>query len=207
MTSREQKIINYLQPIILQKPNLVETFHNCSFDQTNNRFLVDSIIKTINFDKLTLRLCGRPQKKSADSLSLSNDYVYLIEFKAGDQTCHENKLTKLISGVKDKINKSEETLYLHIFPKVFTTEDDYLKLRFFLVVDSEEMGIETVTSILAGLSLGETTTDSERILFEEVLPDLKSGIDNPKRFDEVDVWYSELFNKYLDLYHIVDMVV
>ena len=207
MTSREQKIINYLKPTILQWPSLVETFQKCSWDETHNRFLVDSAVQTINFDKLTLRLRGRPQKKSADSLSLADDYVYLIEFKSGDQTYHENKLKRLISGVKGKINKSDETLYSHIFPKVYSTEDDYLKLRFFLVVDSKEMGIDTAASILVGLSLGETTTEGERVLFEQVLPDLKSGITNPTRFDEVDVWYSELFDKYLDLYHITDMVV
>ena len=207
MTSREQKIINYLRPTILQKPSLVQSFQKCSWDNRNNRFLVDSTVETINFDQLTLRLRGRPQKKSADSLSLSDDYVYLIEFKSGDQTNHENKLNRLISGVKDKINKSDETIYSYIFPEVYSTEDDYLKLRFFLVVDSKEMGIDTAASILVGLSLGETTTEGERVLFEQVLPDLKSGITNPTRFDEVDVWYSELFDKYLDLYHITDMVV
>ena len=207
MTSREQKIINYLRPTILQNPSLLQSFQKCSWDERNNRFLVDNTVKTINFDQLTLRLRGRPQKKSADSLSLSDDFVYLIEFKSGDQTNHENKLSKLISGVKDKINKSDETIYSYIFPEVYSTEDDYLKLRFFLVVDSKEMGIDTAASILVGLSLGETTTERERVLFEQVLPDLKSGITNPTRFDEVDVWYSELFDQYLDLYHITDMVV
>ena len=207
MTSREQKIINYLRPTILQKPSLVQSFQKCSWDNRNNRFLVDSTVGTINFDQLTLRLRGRPQKKSADSLSLSDDYVYLIEFKSGDQTNHENKLNRLISGVKDKINKSDETIYSYIFPEVYSTEDDYLKLRFFLVVDSKEMGIDTAASILVRLSLGETTTEGERVLFEQVLPDLKSGITNPTRFDEVDVWYSELFDKYLDFYNITDMVV
>ena len=207
MTSRKQKIINYLRPTILQKPSLVQSFQKCSWDNRNNRFLVDSTVETINFDQLTLRLRGRPQKKSADSLSLSDDYVYLIEFKSGDQTNHENKLNRLISGVKDKINKSDETIYSYIFSEVYSTEDDYLKLRFFLVVDSKEMGIDTASSILVGLSLGETTTEGERVLFEQVLPDLKSGITNPTRFDEVDVWYSELFDKYLDLYNITDMVV
>lgn len=207
MTSREQKLIDYLRPTILQRPSLVETFQKCSWDENNNRFLVDSAVETINFDKLTLRLRGRPQKKSADSLSLADDYVNLIEFKSGDQTNHENKLRRLISGVKDKINKSEETIYSHVFPNVYDTEEEYLKLRFFLVVDSKEMGIDTAASILVGLSLGETTTEGERILFEEILPDLKSGIVNPTRFDEVDVWYSELFEQYLDLYRIADIAI
>ena len=207
MTSREQKLIDYLRPTILQRPSLVETFQKCSWDENHNRFLVNSDVTTINFDKLTLRLRGRPQKKSADSLSLADDYVNLIEFKSGDQTYHENKLRRLISGVKDKINKSEETIYSHIFPHIYNAEEDYLKLRFFLVVDSEEMGIDTAASILVGLSLGETTTEGERVLFEEVLPDLKSGITNPTRFEEVDVWYSELFEQYLDLYRITDVAI
>jgi hypothetical protein len=207
MTSREQKLINYLRPTILQRPSLVETFQKCSWDENHNRFLVNSDVTTINFDKLTLRLRGRPQKKSADSLSLADDYVNFIEFKSGDQTKHENKLRRLISGVKDKINKSDETMYSHIFPKVYDADEDYLRLRFFLVVDSKEMGIDTAASILVGLSLGETTTEGERVLFEEVLPDLKSGITNPTRFEEVDVWYSELFEQYLDLYRITDVAI
>ncbi len=207
MTSKEQKIIDNLRPTILQNPSLIQTFQKCSWDDYNHRFLVNSVVNTINFDKLTLRVCGRPPKKSADSLSLVNDYVYLIEFKSGDQTNHENKLRRLIEGVKDKINKSEETIYSNIFPKIFSDVSEYLKLRFFLVVDSKEMGIDTATSILIGLSLGETTVPSQRVLLEQVLPDLKSGITNPTRFDEVDVWYSELFDQYLELYHITDMVI
>ena len=207
MTSREQKIIDYLRPKILNKPSIVESFQKCSWDDRNGRFLVDSNVQTINFDKLTSRLVGRNRRRSADALSLADDYVYLVEFKSGDQTKHENKLKKLISGVTDKINKSDETVYSNIFPNVYNNEDEYLKLRFFLVVDSKEMGIDTAESILVGLSLGETTAESERVLFEEVLPDLKSGITNPTRFDEVDVWYSELFDQYLDLYNITDMVV
>ena len=128
MTSRERKLIDYLRPTILQRPSLVESFQKCSWDEIHNRFLVDSDITTINFDKLTLRLRGRPQKKSADSFSLVDDYVNLIEFKSGDQTKHENKLRRLISGVKDKINKSDETLYSHIFPQVYDAEEEYLKL-------------------------------------------------------------------------------
>ena len=207
MTIKEQKIIDYLKPTITMRPVIVESFEKCSWDDRNNRFLVNSNVETINFDKLTLRLRGRPQKKSADSLSLADDFVHLIEFKSGDQTNHENKLRKLIAGVTDKINKSDETLYSCVFPKVFDKEDEYLKLKFFLVVDSKEMGIDTTTSILAGLSVGETTSESEKRLLSEVLPDLKSGITNPTRFDEIDVWYSELFDQYLDLYNIVDMVV
>lgn len=207
MVSREQKIIDYLKPTILQKPSLVETFQKCSWDGANNRFLVKSVVETINFDKLTLRLRGRPPKKSADSLSVLNGFMYLIEFKSGDQTNHEHKLKKLILGVKDKINKSEETIYSYIFPEVFEDEKEYLKLRFFLVVDSKEMGIDTATAILADLSLGATTNSSQKVLLEEVLPDLKSGIVNPSNFDEVDVWYSELFDMYLDLYDIRNMVI
>ncbi len=207
MTSREQRIISYLGSTILQPSSLIQSFKKCSWDDNNNRFLVNSAIDTVDFDKLTLRLRGRPPKKSADSLSLSDDIVYLIEFKSGDQTNHENKLRRLIQGVKDKINESEKTVYSYIFPKAFSDENEYLKLRFFLVVDSKEMGIDTAASILVGLSLGETTTQSQRVLLEKVLPDLKGGIINPTRFDEVDVWYSELFDQYLELYHITDIVV
>lgn len=207
MTIKEQKIIDYLKPIILTRPIIVESFEKCSWDNRNNRFLVNSGVDTINFDKLTLRLRGRPQKKSADSLSLADDFVYLIEFKSGDQTNHENKLRRLIAGVTDKINKSDETFYSYIFPKVFDSEEEYLKFRFFLVVDSKEMGIDTATSILAGLSVGATISESEKRMLEEVLPNLKNGITNSTRFDEVDVWYSELFDQYLDLYSIASVVM
>ena len=59
MTSREQKIIDYLRPKILNKPSIVESFQKCSWDDRNGSFLVDSNVQTINFDKLTSRLVGR----------------------------------------------------------------------------------------------------------------------------------------------------
>ena len=207
MTDNGNLLIGYLRPFVKSNPALVDSFHNCSYDITNDRFLVESNVHTINFDKLTQSIRGRPLIQSADALSLTDDYVYLIEFKSGDQTNHENKLKRLIDGVSGKINQSEETLDSFVFPKVYNNPTDYFPLRFFLVVDSVEMGIDTSISILAELSLTETTPENIKALFNSVLPDLKSGIKNPERFDTVDVWYSELFDKFLALHNIVDISV
>ena len=92
-------------------PNLkdiVKSFELCSAYNNKTMFLVNSQVKTINFDKFT-EWAGRTNGvKSADSLSFSDNHVYLIEFKSGDPTTAEKKFEKLIENVIDKINDSND---------------------------------------------------------------------------------------------------
>ena len=130
----KDEIITSIKAAVLASPTIVVSFKECSYDSTNDRYLVDSSVTTINFDKLTKRLGHKEDRKSADALSLTDSRVFLIEFKAGNQVNHENKGSKLISGVSGKINGSDETLRNDVFAKCFQEESDYPKLSFLSAV-------------------------------------------------------------------------
>lgn len=202
----KEKIICYIKPTVVQNPSINVSFKECSYDERNDRYLVESFVKTINFDKLTKRLGHKSDRKSADSLSLTDRKVFLIEFKTGNQLNHENKISRLISGVKKKINDSEQTLYEDIFEKCLE-KSDYPTIAFYLVVDSKEIGADIYARELANLSLGDNMSVYEKTLFEQVLPNLKLNCVNPTRFCDIDVWYSELFDTYLSSYGVVPMEV
>lgn len=182
-------------------PNLKDikhTFQECSKDDNHKSTLVDSQVRTINFDKLT-KWYRQPAPQSADSLSFSDRFLYLIEFKAGDPTSHSRKLDKLISGVIGKINGSDETL-TDMYEEAFE-DDTRLEQRFCLVVDSKQMGIMPIVSTLTALSLSgnSSVSEKERIMFEKVKPDLEKGVANRAHYSGIEIWYSELFEQYLGL--------
>lgn len=203
MSGQTQKIVDSLYKEDRTFADIIKTYKECSKDDANNRYLVDSAIKAINFDKLTERKA--PNRKSADSLNFANGYSYLIEFKAGDQVSHERKREKLITGVLGKIDDSGDTLFSTIYPSVFE-EKDYPRIRFYLVVDTQTMGIHALAGALAKLS-GDTLSEKEKLLYEQVLPDLTDKPKNPERFDEIDIWYSELFDLYLSKHKISDISI
>ena len=202
----KNEVICYVKSLVVQNPSINVTFKECSYDERNDRYLVDSSVKTINFDKLTKRLGNKSDRKSADSLSITDENIFLIEFKTGNQLNHENKIVRLISGVQKKINDSEQTLYEDIFAKCLK-EGDYPQLAFYLVVDSKEIGADIYARELVSLSQDYDMSQYEKRLFNEVLPDLKLNCVNPEHFCEIDVWYSELFDTYLSSYGLVSMVV
>lgn len=200
----EEKIEEFCQYLETNFPNLdtiKHTFEQCS-KYGDNKYLVNCHINTINFDKLTeWYLIPKPQ--SADSLSFSQKYVYLIEFKSGDPTRHERKLEKLIADVIGKINDSDKTL-TQMYEKAFGNVADRLKQRFSLVVDSKIMGITAIASTLATLSLTENPRINykEKIAFEKILPELKQGAKEKDHYDRIDIWYSEFFEDYISNYNI-----
>lgn len=174
------------------------TFKECSKDDSNGRCLVNSQIKTINFDILT-KWYRQPKPQSADSLSFSEKGLYLIEFKTGDPTTHSRKLDKLIDGVIGKINGSDAVL-TEMYQEAFG-DNTRLEQRFCLVVDSKQMGIMPIVSTLTSLALQDNPSMSEkvRILFEKVKTDVEEGVVNDGHYSGIEIWYSELFEQYLRL--------
>ena len=205
MNENIQKFKDYLE---IRFPNLKDikhTFQECSKDDNHNNSLVDSQMRTINFDKLT-KWYRQPAPQSADALSFSDEFLYLIEFKAGDPTSHSRKLDKLISGVTGKINDSDETL-TDMYKEAFEDETR-LEQRFCLVVDSKQMGIMPIVSTLTSLSLtnNAATSEKERILFGKVKLELEHGIASDEHYSGIEIWYSELFEQYLRLKKIQNSV-
>lgn len=195
MDENIQKFNNFLEMRFPRIEDIKHTFAECS--KNNQECLVDSKINTINFDILT-KWYKQPQPQSADSLSFSDDFLYLIEFKSGDQTNHDGKLDKLIVGVTGKINDSDETL-TSMYSEAFGDGAIRLKQKFCLVVDSKKMGITPLVSTLTNLSLLNNlpSGSKEKILFEKVKPDLKAGVANPEHYAGIEIWYSELFEQYV----------
>ena len=186
--------------------DIKHTFKECS-KYGNKEYLVDSKIKTINFDKLSEWFI-KPKPQSADSLSFSDSFLYLIEFKSGDQTIHERKLDKLIAGVIGKINDSDNTLS-SLYSEAFKDGESRLKQKFCLVVDSKKMGITPLVGVLTNLSLinNSLSNPKEKILFDKVKPDLKAGVEKPEHYSEIELWYSELFDQYIRVKKIKSSVV
>ena len=73
-----------------------------------------------------------------------------------------------------------------------------------MVVDSKQMGITSLATVLTGLSRlnNDQMSPREKTLFERIYPDLKSGIKEPEHYDKLEIWYSELFDRYLSIYSI-----
>lgn len=180
--------------------DIVKTFEWCSRYNDGKEYLVSDQTLTIDFDKFTGWVRGE-QVQSADSLSFNNDYALLIEFKSGDPTTHERKLQKLIDNVIGKVNDSDDTLTL-LYSQCFPEQNERLKQKFFLVVDSKKMGIDPLVTTLVGLSLKENHNDKEKAILEHVKPNLRNGLENPDHYETVDVWYSELFSTYIRIHNI-----
>ena len=201
MDKNIQGFNNFLNTRFPNITDIKHTFKICS-KHGNNEYLVDSQMQTINFDKLT-EWYEKPKPQSADSLSFSDDFLYLIEFKSGDPTTNEYKLDKLIENVVGKINDSDDTLTT-MYSEAFADDTTRLKQNFCLVVDAKKIGLPVLVSTLASLSLSNNySNDSkEKILFEKVQPDLKKGIKSPEHFSKIDIWYSTLFEQYLKAKYI-----
>lgn len=197
------KIEIFIQHLFDNHANLkdiIKTFEWCSRHESGS--LVDDKTLTLDFDRFT-EWVRHGDAKSADSLSFNDGYAVLIEFKSGDPTTHERKLQKLIANVAGKINDSDDTLTL-LYSQSFPGTANRLKQKFFLVVDSKKMGVTPLITTLVGLSLKSNNNAKERAILEQVMPNLKSGIQHPEHYAAVDVWYSELFSTYVRIHHITD---
>lgn len=187
--------------------DIICTFESCSMDDANRRALVESKTKTLNFDTMTRWFYkGKQAPKSADTMSFSSAYIYLIEFKSGNQVKNNNKEKDLIKNVMGKINDSDHTIYQFIIPFISSQTQESIKLRFYLVVDSKEMGISPLVTALAKLSQPAIKQNPMiKPLFDSVLPNLKNGIAEAEHFNKVDIWYSDIFDQYLSVHGIKDI--
>ena len=215
MHSETKKIFDFLYKSFARTESFSDftsffkPFSVCSKNAQNQKPLVTCTLKAINFDLLTAwfyKYKGE-KPKSADALTFTPNDIFLVEFKSGDQVEKELNKKKLIKGVTGKINGSEHTLYTDIIPKVDDLDENAVKLRFYLVVDGEAMGINILLQELVSRSIISLPKGNEKIdaLISEVLPDMKEGICNPEHFKDIDIWFSELFDTYLRNYGIKDI--
>lgn len=201
------EILNYLLCTYSKEriKDLFKSYKNCSYDAVNQRYLVNSSVDSINYDLLTEWLYkGKIKPQSADTMNFSQNDIYFIEFKSGNQVKSPYKTKKLIDNVIGKINDSDHTFYSLIYPYISEQAQERIKLHFYLVVDTKEMGISAYVTTLAKLSFSTNTIQnpSVKALLEKVLSDLKSGVTFPDHFKEVGIWYSELFDSYLSAHGI-----
>lgn len=209
MEEKIESFIKYLFATYPQLSTIIKTFEECSKygEGKTKSYLVSDKTYTINFDKLKPWVYGANGAtcKSADSLSFSGSFVYLIEFKSGDPTTHPSKIRKLIEGVSGKINDSDEILSI-LYSRSGLSDKERISQRFFLVVDSKKMEIEPALKTLVGLSLKDNKNKKQVELLDNIMPSLKENVTNPEHFDNIDVWYSEIFSTYLNAYNIRDIV-
>lgn len=219
-TGETQKIFDYLYNNFVwsdkssKLPDLYRTFKDCSYDRDQKRYVVNNLIKTINFDLLTKWYYHNQDAKpqSADSLSFVGNDIFLIEFKAGDQVKLEWNKRRLIKQVTGKIDGSRITFCNKILPSVPVLDIPAVRMRFYLVVDSEAMGIGaqilTLLRYLKGVTSRDITPTGNAkidIIIEEVLSSLNESTDNINSYNEVDIWFSEAFDMYLHAYGIKDI--
>lgn len=176
-------------------------------EKNKPKYMVGISMQAIDFDMLTKWLCEKnvnvPQ--SADSLSFSKDaFVYLIEFKSGDQIGRERNRTRLINNVSGKIKDSADTIYKYILNG---REDKEIALRFRLVVDSKAMGSDAQALALAELSNSTTVPFNARIneLLKDTISILNGGPSFSQCYDNIDIWYNELFPLHLKSEKMVDV--
>lgn len=206
MDPKIEKFVTDLYVAYPRLQDIVKSFQLCSSYNKGNAFLVTDLTEAINFDKLTewVYQAKNTPCKSADSLTINDTSLFLIEFKSGDQTTHERKLEKLIGGVTGKINDSDDTLS-KLYEQLGVGEDGRLPQRFYLVVDSKKMGIKPIITTLSSLSLIGNSNEKDRIIWEKIKPDLKKGIKKPDHYIDVDVWYSDIFSTYINAYGIKNL--
>lgn len=184
-----------------------KSFKDCSRDSANRRYVVNSAVKAINFDKVTRKLYRNNYPRSADAMTFSGNSIFLIEFKSGDQVVGIYSTQRLTREVTEKINGSEQTLYSKVFANIQNLDTNSIKLRFYLVVDVEAMGISALARTQAKLALGAATGEGDKlaVLLKHVLPDLRKETRNPDHYEDVDIWYSDFFDRYLEKYNIKDI--
>ena len=220
MSIETQKIFDYLYHKFSwgearsKLPSIFNTFACCSYDAANDRYIVNSKFKAINFDKLTKWLFQHQDvvPQSADAMCFSGNDIFLIELKAGNQIKTEWNKNKLIKGVSGKIDGSGETILNSILPDIHNLNSTAVQLRFYLVVDSEAMGIDaqimTLLPRLKGLTFrdipptGDVTIDT---LINEVLISLNESAQINDCYKDIDIWFSEAFDIYLTAYGIKDI--
>lgn len=192
----DNNIAAFRKYLCAKYPNLkdiVKSFELCSAYNNKTMFLVNSQVKTINFDKLT-KWAGRTNGvKSADSLSFSDNHVYLIEFKSGDPTTAEKKFEGLIENVIDKINDSNDTL-VELYKESSVDGLDHI---FCLVIDSKKIGINPLVNTLIERSLINNNNIYQKQMLAQLQPNLKAGVHNPNNYSKIEIWYSEIFDTYL----------
>ena len=181
----------------------IETYKKCSINTTGNKYLVQSEISAINFDRLTKWLFKGDLPKSADTLNFESDgRPCFIEFKDSNFVNKGDTRKALIKSAIGKMNDSDTTLRKKILNG---SKEECEQCDFFLVVSVRDMNEESIAIILAELS----DFDQEDSIYEAIrkglLVDLKEGLDTPGHFKEVDLWYAEEFDKHLDVYGIKDV--
>lgn len=183
--------------------DIVRSFELCSAYNNKTMFLVNSQVKTINFDKLTEWMGRTNGVKSADSLSFSGNHVYLIEFKSGDPTTAEKKFEKLIENVIDKINDSDDTMN-ELYKDSSVGGLDQV---FCLIVDSKKMKISPLVSALINRSLINNYNTKEKQILEQLQPQLTAGVHSTNHYSKIEIWYSEIFDTYLSTRNITDFYI
>ena len=167
-------------------------------------------MKALNFDKLTRWLYKNEGKfpGSADALSVADNCIYLVEFKAGNLLGHKGNIKDLVENASRKIIGSEYTLYSAIFPNVVDLDIPVITLNFCLVVNLSMMGIDALAydwaQRLEDSGIAEKNVQLKRLL-EQVLPDLESIVADKAQYYKVKIWYSEFFNIHLQNNGITDI--
>jgi len=219
MRTATQKVFDWLWGSYKEMPDskksalcsIFQSFKDCSWytDEKSGVkcYLVQSSIKAINFDILTEWLCQGVTTMSADSMAFTQSYIYLIEFKSGNQVKGNLTAQDLKANITGKINSSDDTIFNKILPNVKYLNRDNVKLRFCLVVDIVAMGIKPQANLWAQLSVGKNKKQNQYIntLKNKIMPNLQKGIRNKSHFDKTEIWYSEVFDKHLEAHEIKDI--
>lgn len=210
MNDNVKKFREYLLAKYPYLKTIRKSFEDCSkYGDKKQYRLVSNETQCIDFDKLSeWEAKPNPKPKSADSLCFNDTSLFLIEFKSGDQVKHTDNIPDFIDGVSGKIKDSDNIVF-NINKTIFDDPTEYLDQQFYLVVDSKSMGINPYLATLAKLSLQDNPylNKSHERLFVDVLPKLNKDDDNQRHYSDIDVWYSEIFDTYLEKYSITDYTI
>lgn len=191
---------------------LCKTFEILSKDPKNNRNLVHNKKRAICFDLLSRNWIYKPLRvgeipKSADALTFCDRQIILIEFKSGDQDTDIWKRGDLLNNVKGKIIDSDKTLQKYIFGKIPDLKQEKIEQDFYLVIDAGPMEQYAFVDPMIYLSEGSSylkETKAQKIL-SDLLSEFSDEDEVLSHYRKVDIWYSELFDFYLDLHNIKDL--
>lgn len=213
MTSPEiDKIINYLCtgfPPRFAINDMCKTYEVLSKDPRNKRSLVRSKRKALAFDLLSRNWIYKPLRlgeipKSADAMTFIENQIIFIEFKTGDQDTDLYKRGELLSNVKGKIIDSDKTLHNHILSKILGLHQEMLEQNFFLVIDAGS--IEEFAYVAPLIQLSEDSSlfkeEKAKKMLADLLGEFTAEDDELSHYKTIDIWYSELFDWYLDVHNI-----
>ena len=205
---RENRLIfNYLHEEFgtNRLSSIYQSFKDCSKDRNSGTNLVSNQTKTINFDKLVKWLYKNVQPKSADSLSFSRNWVYLIEFKKGNCTKGDTR-RRILQSAEEKIVDSERIILEKLAKPVPEIEEANVRLKFFLVVTAKEVGPNAEVYILAKLSEGAKYLSLEEEEMVSRINEIKEEMmKRNSSYDDIDLWYSDVFDLYLQKEGIEDI--